>query len=211
MKTIHTIEQDKIKSTLAYLYKDAKSDYLKIAKGLAKSVLRDMQPEDFKDAYLSITQSQGQDLVNLIKGNSVRNIVEFGTSFGISTLFLTQGVLETNGHIITTELIASKAKKAIDNFEKAGVKHLIEVKVGNAMETLKGHSESIDLLLLDGWKNLYLPLFKMLEPNFHQNSIIYVDNANMAESKAFLKAVSQSDKYRFESKFKGKVVLISLK
>jgi predicted O-methyltransferase YrrM len=211
MNSISSIKHDKIETTLNYLYKDSKRDYLKIVKGVTRSVLREMRPDDFEDAYLSITKSQGQDLVNLIKSNNVRNIVEFGTSFGISTLFLAQGILGTNGHIITTELIVSKAQKAIENFQKAGVNHLIKVKIGNAMETLKGYSNPIDLLLLDGWNDLYLPLFKMLEPNFHKNSIIYVDNANMEESKDFLKTVSKSNLYLFEYKFKDKVVLISLK
>ena len=146
----------------------------------------------------------------LIKQNNIRNIVEFGTSFGISTLFLAQGVLETGGTILTTELIESKAQKAINNFKKAGVDHLIEVRIGDALETLKNHDKPIDLLLLDGWKNLYLPLFEMLEPNFHENTFIYVDNADMAETKAFLRTVGQNSKYQLQPQHQGKVVLITI-
>lgn len=204
-------QQKKIESTLIELYKDAKYDMIKMIKGAAKSIFRPIQPLDFKDAYLSISKEQGEDLKQLIKKNNIKNIVEFGTSFGISTLFLAQGVMETGGRIITTELIKSKAQKAIENFKKADVNDLIEVRIGDAMKTLKNHREPIDLLLLDGWKNLYLPLFQLLESNFHANTLIYVDNANMSESQVFLKTVSQNSKYQLQPMFNGKVVLISIK
>lgn len=192
------------------LFEDSKFDMLKMMKGAAKSVFRSMQPTDFKDAYLSISREQGVDLTKLIKDNNIKNIVEFGTSFGISTLFLAQGAIETGGHVITTELIESKVQKAIENFKNAGVSEIIEVRVGDALETLKNHTEPIDLLLLDGWKDLYLPLFQMLESNFHENTFIYVDNAEMSDAKEFLKTISKNQKYQFQSQFGGKVVLISI-
>ena len=203
--------QEQITNTLNELFNDSKYDLVKMAKGAAKSIFRPMQPSDFKDAYLSISKAQGEDLVELITSNNLKNIVEFGTSFGISTLFLAQAVKETNGKIITTELLKSKAQKAKENFKKAGVNNLIEVRIGDAMETLKNHEEPIDLLFLDGWKDLYLPLFQMLEPNFHANTIIYVDNANMSDSQVFLKTIGQNKKYHLQPKYGNKVVLITLK
>lgn len=200
-----------IETTITQLYKDSKNDYLRMMKGAAKSIFRPMQPADFEDAYLAISKEQGRDLVNLIKANKSRKIVEFGTSFGISTLFLAQGAMETGGRIITTELIASKARKAIENFKKAGVNELIEVRIGDALETLKNHDEQIDLLLLDGWKDLYLPLFQMLEPNYTANTIVYVDNADMADSRFFLQTISQNPKYQLQYEHQGKVVLITMK
>lgn len=201
--------QVQITSTLNELFEDSKYDRIKMIKGAAKSMFRPMQPLDFKDAYLSISKEQGEDLVKLIKKKNIKNIIEFGTSFGISTLFLAQGVLETGGRIITTELIESKAQKAIENFKRAGVNNLIEVRIGNAMDTLKHHKESIDLLLLDGWKDLYLPLFKMLEPNFHSNTIVYVDNADMSDAKAFLNTISKDETYQLQYGFEGKIAIIT--
>lgn len=204
------METKQITSTIAELYSAAKYDKLKMIKGVAKSAFRSMQPEDFEEAYLPISNKQGIELVQLIKENNLKNIVEFGTSFGISTLFLAQGVLETNGRVITTELLESKSKIAQENFRKAGVENVIEVRTGDALETLKNHSEAIDLLLLDGWMNLYQPLFEMLEPNFHKNTIIYVDNANATDSKGFLASISIA-KYQIELTFSGKVAIIKLK
>jgi predicted O-methyltransferase YrrM len=204
-------QQIRIQAILSELFNDSKNDGLKMIKGFAKSFIRPMQPTDFKDAYLSITKEQGEELIDLIKKNDFKNIVEFGTSFGISTLYLAQGALETNGHIITTELIKSKAEKAIENFESAGVGDLIEVRIGDAMETLKNHTQPIDFLLLDGWKDLYLPLFQMLKPNFHANTLIYVDNANMTDTKAFLKTITKDKSFHLEPQFDGKVVLVTKK
>jgi predicted O-methyltransferase YrrM len=204
-------QQIRIQAILSELFNDSKNDGLKMIKGFAKSIIRPMQPTDFKDAYLSISKEQGEELIDLIKKNDFKNIVEFGTSFGISTLYLAQGALETNGHIITTELIKSKAEKAIENFESAGVGDLIEVRIGDAMETLKNHTQPIDFLLLDGWKDLYLPLFQMLKPNFHANTLIYVDNANMVEAKSFLKTIAKDKSFHLEPQFDGKVVLVTKK
>ena len=200
-----------IEPTIKALYKDSKNDYLRMMSGVAKSIFRPIQPADLKDAYLAISEEQGKDLVKMIKENNIKHIVEFGTSFGISTLFLAQGVIETGGSIITTELIESKAQKAIENFKRAGVSDLIELRIGDAMNTLKNHSEPIDLLLLDGWKDLYLPLFQMLEPNFHSNTIVYVDNADMADCRSFLKTVAQNSKYQLQYQHSGKVAIIRLK
>ena len=202
---------NQIENTINTLFNDTKKDQFKIMKGLAKSAFRPIKPEDFKDVYLSITKKQGEFLKEVIIENKLKNIIEFGTSFGISTLFLAQGALVTNGKIITTELIASKAKTALSNFKSAGVNSIIEIRIGDAMETLKNYMEPIDLLFLDGWKDLYLPLFQMLEPNFNKNTIIYVDNADMKESQTFLKVISKMKKYESDLKFDGKVALITTK
>lgn len=202
---------NQIQNTITELYNDSKNDFLKVIPGVAKSLFRPMQPSDFRKAYLAISEEQGKVLTDIIKEHKYKNIVEFGTSFGISTLFLAQGALETGGRIITTELIPSKAEKAKGNFENAGVSDLIEVRIGDAMKTLKDHNEPVDLLLLDGWKDLYLDVFQLLEPNFHANTIIYVDNADMSDTKLFLQTITQNETYRLQEIHHGKAVLITTK
>ncbi|MBW1296701.1 O-methyltransferase [Aquimarina litoralis] len=204
------MSKEKTNLILNELFNDSRGDFFKMIKAVSKGVLRPLQPEDFKDLYLSISKEQGEDLTELIIKNNYKNIVEFGTSFGISTLYLALGVMETNGTIITTELIESKAEKAIETFKKAELDHLIEVRIGDAMKTLKNHDTSIDLLVLDGWKDLYLPLFQMLEPNFHNHTMIYVDNADMKETQHFLDVIGQNPRYRLNPLNSGKVFIISI-
>ncbi len=203
-------QQQKIKATINELYSDSKFDGVKMMKGAAKSMFRPIQPKDFEDVYLSISSHQGEHLRELIIAKGIKHVVEFGTSFGISTLYLAQGVGVTGGHIITTELLASKAKKAAENFKKAGVQDLIEIRTGDAMETLKNHNQPVDLLLLDGWKDLYLPLFRMLEPNFHSQTVVYVDNANMADSQVFLNTIKLNGSYEIQKMYNGSVALITV-
>jgi len=190
------------------LHIDAKKDYLRIGKGIVKSVFRPIQPKDFENAYLPISKEQGQTLQQLIIDNNCKSIVEFGTSFGISTIYLADAARHTGGKVISTELIKSKAEKAIQNIEDAGLSDFAEVKIGDAMETLKERGEPIDFLFLDGWKDLYLPLFKMLEPLFHLGTIIYSDNMDMAGTKPLANYIlSKSQMYSTKSVSDGKAFL----
>jgi len=211
LKMMTTNIANKTAATLVQLHDDSKNDHFKMMKSFAKSIFRLIQPSDFENAYLAISREQGESLVKLILDNELKNVVEFGTSFGISTLYLAQAVAKTGGHIVTTELLESKALKAIENFKRAEVNDLIEVRIGNAMETLKGYNKPIDLLFLDGWKDLYLPLFNLLEPNYHSGTIVYVDNADMGDSRAFLSIVQHNPSYQIESIHGGKAALIRVK
>ncbi len=201
---------NRIEETIDHLYADSRSDYFKMMQGAAMSVFRPIRPSDFEGAYLAISRDQGDDLVAMIRENASQNIVEFGTSFGISTLFLAQGAIATGGHIVTTEILASKAERAVKNFQAAGVTHLIDVRVGDAMITLKDYVQPIDFLLLDGWKDLYLSLFTMLEGNFHDKTIVYVDNADMSECRVFLDHVAKSRRYELRYRHQRKVALITM-
>ena len=67
------------------------------------------------------------------------------------------------------------------------------------MQTLRDYTEPIDFLFLDGWKDLYLPLFKMLEPRFHKGTLIYADNMDMAETGLLADYIyNKSDRYSAE-------------
>ena len=177
---MNTYKINSVENTLRALHQDAKKDYMRIGKGIVKSIFRPMQPSDFEHAYLPISKEQGVSIRQLIVQNEYKNVFEFGTSFGISTIYLADAVRQTGGKVITTELLESKATRAIQNISKAGLNDYVEVRIGDAMETLKGHTDPIDFLFLDGWKDLYLPLFQLLEPQFHANTIIYADNMDMA-------------------------------
>ena len=176
---------EKVEKVLNALHEDAKKDYLRIGKGVVKSIFRPMGPSDFKHAYLPIAKEQGEAMRQLILENNCKNVIEFGTSFGISTIYLADAVRQTGGKVVSTELLKNKGEKAIENISAAGLQNFVEVKIGDAMETLKNHSEPIDFLFLDGWKDLYLPLFQMLEPNFHPGTIIYADNMDMADTRYY--------------------------
>jgi len=196
------------------MYHEAKQDGLKVAKALAKSIITKVKPSDVGTAYLPISQEQGEYLYQLICEKNFKSIVEFGTSFGISTLYMAEAVKKIGGKVITTEIVPAKCQQANSTFKKAGLDNYISLWEGDALETLKQIDQPIDLLLLDGWKGLYLPVFRLLEPFFRKNTLIFADNTNMKGVKHFLKEISkEATKYQIEPlKFdKGNTVLISIK
>ncbi|MFK8163665.1 MAG: O-methyltransferase [Lewinella sp.] len=184
------------KAHLEVLHQDAQKDFSRMTRGIVKSVFTSPQPSDLRNAYLAISKEQGEKLYNLIIEKNCRHIVEFGTSFGISTIYFAEAARVTGGKVITTELIESKANTAAINFEKAGVSELIEIRVGDAISSLKNYDKKIDFLFLDGWKDLYLPLLKQLEPNFKSGTLIYADNMNFRSTKPYADHILQrQDKY----------------
>ncbi len=196
------------------MYLKAKYDGVKVAKALAKSIITKVKPADVGTAYLPISQEQGEYLYKLICENRIKSVVEFGTSFGISTLYLAEAVKQTGGKVISTEIVPAKCQQANSTFKKSGLDSYISLLEGDALETLKQVDQPIDLLFLDGWKELYLPVFRLVEPFFHQNTVVFVDNTNMKGVQHFLKEISkEADKYTIEKlNFdKGNTVLIRLK
>ncbi len=190
------IDNEATLTTLKKLHQEASSEKLRIFKGAIKSVFRELKPEDFKDAYISLTKEQGEYIYELLIKEKAKNIIEFGTSFGISTIYLGAAAKKNNGKVITSELFSSKCKIALQNFKDANVDHVIDLRLGDAMTTLKNITDPIDFLLLDGWNDLYLPLIKMLEPKLRNGAYIYTDNIAFSGSKPFVKYInSHPEKY----------------
>ncbi len=130
-----------------------------------------------------MTPEFGRLLYLLAATRKARQIVEFGTSFGISTIHLAAALRDNGGgKLITTEYEASKAERARKNLDAAGLLDLVEIRVGNALETLRtGIDDPIDLVLLDGPKDLYLPLLRLLESRLAPGALIAADNAKDIE------------------------------
>lgn len=209
---MNSVQMNQVTTMLNKLHEDAKNDYLRIGKGVVKSIVRPMQPADFKHAYLPISVEQGQMLRKLVVKHNCQSVLEFGTSFGISTIYLADAVRQIGGKVISTELLANKAQKAAQNIKEAGLEDYVEIRIGDAMDTLKDYSESIDLLFLDGWKDLYLPLFKMLEPQFHPGTLIYADNMDMQSTQEYGDYIlKQSQAYSTQIVEHGKAYLSTKK
>jgi len=105
-----------------------------------------------------------------------KNIVEFGTSYGISTLYLAAAAKKNGGRVITTEYLPHKAEAARRHFAAAGLADHIELREGDALETLQDIPGGIDFVLLDGWPNLVYPVFKLLEPKLAPRAAVAVDD-----------------------------------
>ena len=136
--------------------------------------------ELFKDVYMSVSSEGGALLYLLARATGARTVVEYGTSFGVSTIHLASAVRDNGGGtVIGTELQHDKAVAAQRNFVEAGVSDLIDLRVGDALETLADAPEVVDLVLLDGWPDLALAVLRLLEPSLRPGSLILVDDVDM--------------------------------
>jgi len=89
--------------------------------------------------------------------------------------------MPAGGRLVATELDPIKAERAAHNFRAAGLSELIDLRVGDAFGTLKaGLGGGIDLLLLDGWKEAYLPMLRFLEPQLSPGALVVADDLDIA-------------------------------
>lgn len=145
----------------------------------SKSDYRDFYGR-LKDFPLAVSRATGTLLYMLASGCRARTIVEFGTSFGISTLHLAAALRDNGGgRLITTEFESSKVTRARANLAAGGLSDLVEIREGDALHTLGTDlPESIDLLLLDGAKALYPEILSLLESRLQPGAFIVADNAD---------------------------------
>jgi len=142
---------------------------------------------DYRDLYaqlrdyaLPVSPDAGRLLYMLARATHARAIVEFGTSFGLSTLHLAAALRDNGGgRLITTEFEPSKVARARDNLAAGGLADLVEIREGDALETLaSGLPDTVDLLLLDGAKSLYMEILALVEGRLRPGAVIVADNAD---------------------------------
>jgi predicted O-methyltransferase YrrM len=145
----------------------------------SKTDYRDMYGR-LKDLPLPVSRETGRLLYMLAQSSGARTIVEFGTSFGISTLHLAAALRDNGGgRLITSEFEPSKAARARNNLAAGGLIDLVEIREGDALQTLSVDlPETVDLLLLDGAKSLYLEILNLVEGHLKPGAFIVADNAD---------------------------------
>jgi predicted O-methyltransferase YrrM len=132
-----------------------------------------------KDAHLAVSRETGALLYMLARAINARTIIEFGTSFGVSTLHLAAALRDNGGgKLITSEFEPTKIARARANIAAGGLADLVEIREGDALQTLaQDLPESIDLLLLDGAKGLYQDILSLVEERLRVGTPIVADNA----------------------------------
>jgi predicted O-methyltransferase YrrM len=149
---------------------------------LAKSLPRS---ESFarRDEFLL---SVGEEVANLLRdlaiGLGAKTIVELGTSYGYSTLFLADAARRTGGKVFTYENAPDKQAYARKQLTEAGLAGVIEWRLGDAVELLREQPGPIDFVLIDLWKDLYVPCFERVYPLLAPNGIVVADNMLFPES-----------------------------
>jgi predicted O-methyltransferase YrrM len=133
-----------------------------------------------KDFPLPVSRETGVLLYMLARASRARSIVEFGTSFGLSTLHLAAALRDNGGgRLITSEFEPSKVARARENLKAGGLSDLVEIREGDALQSLSvGLPEPIDLVLLDGAKALYPEILGLMESRLRPGALIVADDAD---------------------------------
>jgi predicted O-methyltransferase YrrM len=132
------------------------------------------------DAFIPVSADAGRLLYTLARGAASGAFVEFGTSFGISTIYLAAAARDRGGsRVITTEVHAGKAKRAREYITAAGLAEMVEFREGDALETLKDLKRDVSVAFLDGWKEIYLPLLRMIEPSLLPGAFVVGDDLDL--------------------------------
>ena len=180
-----TLDDLKVTATLDRLHAAARGDvgfFLRNLPMMVGMILGRPSPPaaelsaQFKEVYIPLSREQGRFLYLVARSIGAQRIVEFGTSFGVSTIYAAAAARDTGGHVIGTELEPSKRERALQHLAQAGLADVAEVRLGDALETLRDVPAPIDLLLLDGWKELYLPVLRLLEGKMRKGTVVLADN-----------------------------------
>jgi predicted O-methyltransferase YrrM len=179
----NSLQSEPVRDLLGRLFMAAAGDDLRRVRvdaahpdGFEPTATRE-QADAYEEIYIPISPEAGRLLYSLIRAARPSTVVEFGTSFGISTIYLTAAVTDNGtGHVVTTELSARKAEAARSNLQQAGVGDVVTILVGDARQTLATVPGPVGLVLLDGWKNLCLPVLHLLEPKLAPGALVAADD-----------------------------------
>ncbi|WP_394849599.1 class I SAM-dependent methyltransferase [Pendulispora brunnea] len=192
---VNSLDQGPVADTLRRLFQEAAAADGEFQKDLSRRdyVLEDYVQElvesekkdlrgtyrAFADNFLNVSAEFGRMLYLCARAGNAQHIVEFGTSMGISAIYLAAALKDAGraGRLIGTELEPSKVRRARANLEAAGLEKHVEIREGDARDTLAQLPGEIDMLHLDGAFTLYMPILKLIEPHLRTGAIILAENA----------------------------------
>jgi predicted O-methyltransferase YrrM len=128
------------------------------------------------EMLLPVGRATGSLINLLVRETCARSILEVGSSYGYSTVWLAEAAHAVGGKVISLELRAAKTEYATERLRHAGLADCVEFRVGDALESLAQLSGPFDLVLIDLWKNLYVPVFELLHPKLAPGALVIADN-----------------------------------
>jgi predicted O-methyltransferase YrrM len=161
-----------------------KADYTERSKE-ARPIAADEAKQYLQDKLVALDRDKAKFCYQLCRTTNARRIVEIGTSYGVSTLYLAAAVCDNvvagggAGLVIGTEYEPEKARAARAHFMQAGVSQFIELREGDLRETLKNLTGPIDFVLIDIWIDMALPALQLLIPHLAPNAGIVCDNTSL--------------------------------
>lgn len=188
---MNTLSQQQITQTLTTLHQKAAADHAaRFRRKEAAAQSGEPFNRSWSTAYMAVTPNEGAFLHFMAKATKARKIVEFGCSFGISTIYLAAAAKDNGGTVLTTDIEPTKVEGTKSNLAAAGLTDCVEVRLGNALQTLASVEGPVDFLFLDGAKDLYLPVLELLLPQLGKGAVVIADNADHKEAASFVAYVN---------------------
>ncbi|WP_099023501.1 O-methyltransferase [Mycolicibacterium palauense] len=191
---VTSLDRDPVSGALADLYEKAQAQRRNAGPGGPHAGLHrspDASAQERADAaaeiYMPVRATTGRLLYSLVRATKPATVIEFGMSYGISTLHLAAAVHDNGfGRVVTTEMSATKIAAASRTFSAVGLDDVITIFEGDARETLSAVTGPVGVMLLDGWKEMYLPVLQLVERHLSAGALILADNADSAGAKTYL-------------------------
>jgi len=130
----------------------------------------------FDELLLPVGRATGSLMSLLIREAEARRVLEVGSSYGYSTTWLAEAARAVGGKVVSLELRAAKTQYAQAQLARAGLDGYVEFRVGDALASLAQLPGPFDFVLIDLWKDLYVPVFDLLYPKLAQGAVIVADN-----------------------------------
>jgi predicted O-methyltransferase YrrM len=134
------------------------------------------------DKLVALDREKAEFCYHMCRALRARRVVEAGTSFGVSTLFLAAAVRDNvrrdggEGIVIATEYEPGKARAARANFADAGLSELIELREGDLRTTLVDVGGPVDFMLVDIWAPMARPALELVAPSLLDGAVVICDN-----------------------------------
>jgi predicted O-methyltransferase YrrM len=141
---------------------------------------------------LAVGPDTGRLLNVLVRSLSKPNVLELGTSYGYSGIWLAEAARASGGRVTTMELAEYKSQYARAMVTKAGLADFIDHRVGDAVKGIEQLDFGLDFVLVDLWKDLYVPCLEAFYPKLRPGAIIVADNMRVPDpvaAKQYQKAV----------------------
>ena len=178
---MNSLSDTNVAELLERLHGEADAQMPALRKRIAATGKNEETPEAWfeklGDFYLPVSREQGRFLYQTVRALRPERVVEFGSSFGISTIYLAAGLRDNGrGIVIGSELIEQKAATARRNLPTAGLDNYADIRSGDARQTLSDPGGSIDIVLLDGGPALYIEILQLLVPHLRPGALVIADN-----------------------------------
>jgi predicted O-methyltransferase YrrM len=171
---MNSLNDSKVARSLARLHESARGDSARRAAARAdgeeNSLLR------MGELYLSVSPEEGRLLYLLARASGATSYVEFGASFGVSTVYLAAAARDNGGRLVTTEVHPRKCAATRNVLADAGLGDVVTLLEGDARRTLRDADGGIGFVFLDGWKSMYLPVLQILLPKLRAGALVAADN-----------------------------------